>query len=210
MKNDITYFHNLLHPYLPQGSFNLIASWIKHLPVTFDIKISRSRSSKFGDFRPPFKTRKYPLITINKDLPSFEFFIIFIHEWAHLTVWYKYGNKVEPHGKEWKDEYTTYLSQALLAGIFPGNISLALAEHIQKPVSSVCYDEDLFKILKKYHNPDIVFLSDLPEGAHFMLNRHWTFIKGPKLRKRYKCRNLKNGRWYLVAPHAEVIPLNPT
>lgn len=85
------------------------------------------------------------------------FFIIFIHEWAHLTVWYKYGNKVEPHGKEWKDEYTTYLSQALLAGIFPGNISSALAEHIQKPVSSVCYDEDLFKILKKYHNPGIVF-----------------------------------------------------
>lgn len=161
-----------------------------------------------GDFRPPYGRRTYAEITLNADLSEEEFLLIFIHEWAHLTVWYKYGDKIQPHGKEWKNEYATYLSQLFLAGLFAKEVEEALIRQIQQPTSSVCYDPHLFRILKKRKKHDVIFLSDIPTHSIFTLENGEIYRKGEKLRKRFKCLNLQNKKYYLISEHAEVKIIN--
>ena len=60
-------------------------------------KVKKSRSSKYGDYRPPLKGSNH-LITINYDMNKYAFLITLVHEIAHLTNWNKHKDKVKPHG----------------------------------------------------------------------------------------------------------------
>ena len=89
-----------IQPLLPTGDvLPLIEAWTA--PYDFDLKITRPRKSKLGDFRPP-KPGKRSSITMNEDLGPYQFLTTFVHELAHLITWEKYGHRAAPHGKEWK------------------------------------------------------------------------------------------------------------
>ncbi len=91
---------NILNKYIPENAVEKVC----HLIFEYDFKliIKGDRKSKWGDFKPPFKETKYPIITINKSLNKYAFLITIIHEIAHCKTYRECGNKVKSHGTEWK------------------------------------------------------------------------------------------------------------
>ena len=61
------------------------------------------RKTKRGDFRVYSNGAKK--ITLNKDSNKFRFLITFLHETAHQLVFQTFGNKIRPHGIEWKIKF---------------------------------------------------------------------------------------------------------
>src|SRR5689334_10544417 len=66
----------------------------------FELKITKSRQTKVGDFTSR-RTKSHPRITLNHDLNPYLFLVTFVHEVAHLHVYLRHGNRVDPHGDEW-------------------------------------------------------------------------------------------------------------
>ena len=100
----------ILAKYIPAKSIEVIAQWIYHF--NFKLKIKKSRTTKYGDYRPPMKNTNHQ-ITINNDLNEYAFLITLIHEIAHLSNWEKHKSKVKPHGEEWKSEFKTLMDHFL-------------------------------------------------------------------------------------------------
>jgi hypothetical protein len=82
-----------------------------------------------------------------------------------------------------------------------------MAAHMLNPKASTDRDFDLVIALKKYDPPSVsVPIFKLTDGTKFSLENGRIFLKIKKLRTRFKCKELKNGRIYLFSPHAEVFP----
>lgn len=199
---------SILAKYLPDNSVDMIAEWVYHFD--FKLKIKKSRSTKYGDYRPPLKNTNHQ-ITINHDLNKYAFLITLVHEIAHLGTWLKHKNKVKPHGEEWKNEFKILMSPFMKEDIFPTDIIHALQNYLKNPAASSCSDLSLFRTLKKYDKKeDVVFLEALPLNTIFKIKEDRYFLKGEKIRTRYKCKEIKSERFYLFNPLCEVnlvIPL---
>jgi len=174
---------------------------------TIELRITRPRTSILGDYRPPHQKINFHRISINGDLNPYAFLITFLHEFAHLDAHIKHGHKILPHGIEWKKSYVDHLSSFLIPEIFPQDIIQALNINTSDPPASSCSDDRLIRILREYDdNPKGVFLELLPEGAIFRLENGLKLLKGPIVRKRYRCKALNRKGEYLVSPIATVYP----
>jgi hypothetical protein len=174
----------------------------------FHLRISKSRTSKFGDFRPAFK-EKPNRISVNGDLNQYHFLVTLTHEVAHVANWNQHKNKVSPHGKEWQNTYSELLKELLQTVDFPDDLLTALNRHLKRPKASSCSDPILFKSLSNYNQQQkSIFLEDLPEGIVFSTRGSRIFKKGKKRRTRYECLEVNSQRIYLVSGHAEVEPIN--
>ncbi len=90
--------------------------------------------------------------------------------------------------------------------VFPSEIFECLEKYSLNPKASSCTDTALMKVLKKFDgNSEYVHLEDIPEKSIFRLRNGRTFIKGEKIKKRFKCTEIKSKKYYLVSPVAEVI-----
>ncbi len=129
-----------------------------------------------------------------------------VHEIAHLVVWEKYKNKVKPHGNEWKREYALLMDEFLDQGILPKELEIGLKAYMTNPAASSCSDVNLYKLLKSFDENahQILHLEDIPENSIFRLDNGRIFIKKDKLRKRFRCMEVKSRKMYLVSPLAEV------
>lgn len=193
----------ILSRYLPKGSVETIADWI--LKYDFDMKITRERATKLGDFRSGINGQR-AMITVNHSLNQYNFLITLVHEVAHLTAYEKNKRRIKPHGIEWKNEYKRLMSPFLKADIFPHDVRTALEDYMLDPAASSCTDENLLRVLKKHDKKkDYIFLEELPVNAVFKTTNERYFVKGEKLRKRFKCKELHTRRFYLFNPLAEVI-----
>lgn len=191
-----------LAQYLPESALPLAESWWNEWG--FDLRISKSRKSKLGDFRPGLKGKR-DRISVNGDLGPYHFLITYTHEVAHLINWQKHGRKVRPHGKEWQEHYRQLLLRLLDQNCFPDELLTALEKHVARPKASSCSDPELFKLLSRFEkDKEVIFLEDLDEGSQFIINQDRKFVKGKKRRSRYECRSLDNKRLYYVSAHAEV------
>lgn len=197
---------SILQKYIPEKAVPVIAEWI--YKFDFKLKIKKSRSSKYGDYRPPVKGQNH-LITINYDMNKYAFLITLVHEIAHLSNYNKHKDAVKPHGEEWKLHYKLLMQQFLIPDIFPIDVITALRKYMNNPAASSCTDINLLRVLKKYDlRQDTVLLEDLPLGALFQFNKNRNFIKGEQIRKRFRCRELKGNRVYLFNPLTEVTRVN--
>jgi hypothetical protein len=123
-----------------------------------------------------------------------------------LTAWNKYGNRILPHGKEWKEDFRSLLVPLFKLSIFPEDILKYLTDYSLNPKASSCTDTDLVKVLKKYdENSSFIHLEDIPVKCIFRLRNGREFIKGERIRKRFKCTDVSTKKEYLVSPVAEVI-----
>ena len=183
-----------------------ISEWI--YKFDFKLKIKKSRSSKYGDYRPPVKGENH-LITINYDMNKYAFLITLVHEIAHLSTFNKHKDNVKPHGEEWKLHYKLLMQQFLIPEIFPVDIITALRKYMNNPSASSCSDTNLLRILKNYDNRiHTVLLEDVPLGTTFSYNDNRHFIKGPQSRKRIKCKEVSTNAVYLFNPVTEVLVIN--
>lgn len=173
----------------------------------FEFKIKKARQTKMGDYRfDPF-TGKHT-ITINNDLNQFAFLVTYLHEVAHLVAFQKYGRKIQPHGKEWKQTFKEVAQPLLSENVFPKNVLGALKRYFKNPKASSCSDPVLYQILKQFDHPsDAILLREIQIGQHFIFNKK-EFVKLEKKRTRAVCRQLVTHRKYLISEIAEVLPIN--
>lgn len=193
---------------MPPAAVDICASWI--VQKNIHLKITRGRSTRFGDYL-PLPGKRGHRITVNHDLNPYAFLVTFVHEVAHLHCHEKYKHRHDPHGKEWKHEYRKLLIDFIIRGIFPPELEKAIARSIRNPSASSCSDHHLLRVLKTYDTPKgehVFHLEELPSQAVFKLNQsrqQLLFIKGEKMRTRYHCKEIHSGRIYFVSALAEVV-----
>ena len=192
---------NAIRPFVPSGTEVPLAE--KIVKARCHLTITQDRKTKAGDYRHPFGNQGHR-ISVNGTLNQYAFLITFVHEMAHLTNWERHGRKVNPHGKEWKMAFQEEMFPFLREDVFPNDILKQLRTHMKNPKSATVRDLDLMRILKSYDEPSgKVLLEDVPENEEFQLGSK-RFIKGVKLRKRFRCQLVGTGRIYLVSAIAEV------
>jgi len=196
-----------LSRYLPTPAAPIISQWIIDSQCMF--RISKSRTSKLGDYRPPYGKQGHR-IPVNHTLNRYAFLITTVHEFAHLKAWTHYQHKIKPHGKEWKSLFRQLMRPFIQTGVFPTDVEAALIHYMDNPAASSCTDLNLFRVLKKYDQlrEDTQTIEQLPADTIFTLKNGRVFQKKGKIRKRYRCVEINTQRIYLFSPIAEVTVLD--
>ena len=198
----------VLSKYLPEKAVDVCSQWV--VQHNIHVKITRTRASKLGDYRPT-KGRHAHMITINHDLNPYSFLITYVHEVAHMLAETGSRRRIAPHGREWKQEFARLLDYFLKQDIFPGDVVGALTSYIQNPAASSCSDHDLLRALRKYDRKEmqhVMHLEDLPKHSLFRLHASRSkllFQKGDQVRTRFHCIEMNTQREYFVSPLAEVV-----
>ena len=197
-----TTFNNVLAKYLPDAFVPYICDLIISSHVKF--KIVAPRRSKLGDFRANVKHNEKCQISINGNLNPYAFLITTLHEIAHLKTFNQYGNRVNPHGQEWKTEFASLLEPILNNNQLPNDLKKVLQKSIKNIKASSFSDIELSRALKKYDSTKgTSVLEDLNEDCLFKINKK-VYSKGKLRRTRYLCKEISSGKSYLVHALAEV------
>ena len=193
----------LLNDYLPEGAYDRVEQYLLYHKVHFTI--SRARKTVLGNYKSPHSNKNHR-ISVNGNLNKFSFLITLLHELGHLIAFEKYGPKIPSHGAQWKYEYGQILADFIAREIFPEDIKSELLQTLKNPAASSCAEDSLLRILRKYdaHIPGILLLEDLEDNSYFVIRGGRLFQKVNKVRKRYLCKDIGNGRMYLFSPVAEV------
>lgn len=200
-----------LQDYLPPGTYHKVLEYLQthHVHLT----VTPQRRTILGDYRHRTRDRNHR-ITVNGNLNTYAFLITLIHELAHLLQFEQHGNRVAAHGREWKTIFGQLLAEFIRNRVFPEDIQQALTASLHNPAASSCADELLLRTLKKYDKENgLVMVEQLRPGSLFTTPDGKLFKKEEKLRKRYKCTEVRTGKQYLFSPVYEVkevaLPLPP-
>lgn len=201
-----------LSDFVPPQAVQQVVDWL--LEHNIHLKISRPRKTILGDYRPPQRGKGHR-ISVNGDLNPFAFLVTFTHEVAHLTTYKQFQQKVKPHGREWKHEYSQLMAGHLIKEVFPNDLERAVAIHLQNPAASSCVDTVLLKALRQYDSEEkkesgLVPVETLPFNQLFVFpNDERIFVKGELMRTRFRCKELRSGKKFAVNKLAEVFPVYP-
>jgi hypothetical protein len=210
-----------LRPHLPEGTLGYCQELLHggHLGVPVEIRSVRARRTKLGDHRPPVRGKSVHRITVNNDLNPYAFLTTLLHEIAHAVTWEKhvrprkpFSRRVLPHGAQWKSEFGRILAPLVAEGALPEDVSEALARYLRNPAAATCSDRGLLVALSRYDVPDPsrILVEDVVVGAAFRVEGGRMFLKGPKLRSRFRCYDAKTGAEYRIHPLCRVTPCEAT
>jgi SprT protein len=193
-----------LQDYLPEGSFEGVLYYLQHYKV--HLTVTRERTSVLGDYRHSYMGKNHR-ISVNGSLNKYAFLITLLHELAHLFTYERFGHRVQAHGTEWKNEFSKILAQFILKKVFPADIEKTLMLTLQNPAASSCADEKLLRVLYRYDvkKNGALLVEQLADGDLFVIKGGRIFRRGEKIRKRYKCVEVKTGKLYLFSPVYEVM-----
>jgi SprT protein len=196
-----------LQDYLPPNTLEAVLQYLHEYKV--HLTVARERKSILGDYRHRTRDRNHR-ISVNGNLNPYAFLITLIHEIAHLLQYEQYGNRVASHGQEWKSIFGQLLAQFIHKGTFPDDIRQALLRSIHNPAASSCADETLLRTLKRYDaiSSHLKMVEELAPRSLFRTHDGRVFQKGEKMRKRFKCVEVKTGKLYLFSPVYEVEVIN--
>jgi SprT protein len=195
-----------LENYLPAGSAEKLLEYLHRYIV--HLTITRTRKSILGDYRHATGTDNHR-ISVNGNLNKYAFLITLIHEIGHLITFQQYGNRVNAHGKEWKQSYRMVLEDFLQLKLFPADIHQTLVKSLHNLPASSCSDVNLTRVLKNYDAKDkTVLVENIKVGTHFKTDDGRLFIRGRQIRKRIECTDTHSGKLYLFSPVYEVEPVN--
>jgi len=190
--------------YLPDGAFEPVVQLIHQYKV--HLTVTRERKSVLGDYRHPFLGSNHK-ITVNGNLNKYEFLITLLHELAHLLCFEQYRNRVEAHGKEWKNIYGSLLKAFIDLDFFPEDIRKSLKKTLLNPAATANGETALLLVLRRY-NPvqkvGVVVLAHLADGTLFKEIKGRTFKKIKLRRKRIECVEIATGNIYLFSALSEV------
>ena len=114
---------NILQAHVPALALAYCVGLWKASP--FELKITRARQTKVGDFTSR-NTKSHPRITLNNDLNPYLFLMTYVHEVAHLRVYLAHGSRVDPLGVQWRTTFTDLMIPLLWEEIFPAVIIILL------------------------------------------------------------------------------------
>jgi hypothetical protein len=191
----------ILQSHVPPAALEYSFSLWRSNP--FELRVTRRRHTKVGDFTSR-RTRENPRITLNDDLNPYLFLTTYIHEVAHLHVYLKWGDRVDPHGVEWRTVFTDLMLPILWETVFPDEILHVLRSHMVNPKASSFADTALTQAFRKYDKEsNEMSLSEVPIGSIFRFQGRY-FRKGKLRRTRVLCREVQSRRDYLVPDDAMV------
>lgn len=194
---------NHLQAYLPPGTGDAVVSYLHQYKV--HLTISKERKSILGDYRHRTHTANHR-ISVNGNLNHYSFLITLLHELAHLLTYEQFQNKVQAHGMEWKKIFGQLLHQFVQHKIFPDDIEYELLLSLKNPAASSCAEDGLLRVLRRYDvkKNNHLLVEELGAEDLFRIKDGRIFRKGEKLRKRYKCTEIKTGKMYLFSPVYEI------
>ena len=192
-----------LQHYLPPGTGDAVMAYLHQHKV--HLTVSKERKSILGDYRHRTSSANHR-ISVNGTLNKYSFLITLLHELAHLLTFEQYQNRVQAHGKEWKMIFGKLLQQFVQHKIFPPDIEVELLQSLKNPAASSCAEDSLLRVLRKYdeRSGTHLLVEELPEGTIFKIKDGRIFRKGEKLRKRFKCTEIRTGKVYLFSPIYEI------
>jgi hypothetical protein len=195
-----------LSDYLPPNTYEPVAQYLQQYRV--HLTVARERKSILGDYRHR-TTGKNHRISVNGNLNPYAFLITLLHELAHLLTFEQYGNRVAAHGREWKTVFGQLLADFIRKDVFPADIRQALLRSLDNPSASSCADDGLLRVLRAYDpaSGNNKLVEQLPPDALFRTHDGRVFRRGERVRKRFKCVEVKTGRLYLFSPVYEVEPV---
>ena len=205
-----------IHAHLPEGTADYVAELLRGEPFSgagVEVRSVRARRSKLGDHRSPVRGRAVHRITINNDLNPYAFLTTLLHEIAHAVTWERhvrtrkpFSRRVLPHGSQWKSEFGRILAPVVERGALPEDVSGALARYLRDPAAATCSDRGLLIALSRYDSPDPArkLVEEVAVGAAFRVEGGRMFLKGPKLRSRFRCYDAKTGVEYRIHPLCRV------
>jgi hypothetical protein len=198
-----------LRAYLPNGSFEPVVSLINKYKV--HLTVTKARKSVLGDYRHAAIGVNHK-ITVNGNLNKYEFLITLLHELAHLLCFEQYKNRVDAHGKEWKNIYSALLVEFIKLEIFPSDIQKSLQKTLLNPAATANGETALLLVLRKY---DVIkkeghgFVAHIPEGTLFESLNGRIFKRGKKRRIRIECVEVATGHVYSFSALTEVKVIQP-
>jgi SprT protein len=193
-----------LSAFLPEESFNDVVAYLNHYKV--HLTVTKRRKSVLGDYRHALHGANHR-ISVNSNLNKYEFLITLLHELAHLLTYEQYRNKVDVHGKEWKNNYSRLLIDFIQKKIFPADVEKALQKSVINPAATANGETALLLVLRKYDSKrraGYYPVTELPIGCLFQTDDKRVFKKGEKRRSRYTCVEIKTGLKYTFSPLYEV------
>jgi len=195
-----------LAAFLPEGTFDKVVHYLHYYKV--HLTVTRERKTVLGDYRNAVHGKNHR-ITVNRNLNKYAFLITLLHELAHLLTYERYGHKVSAHGKEWKIIYGSMLADFVGKNIFPPDVERELQKSLANPAASSCAEEHLMRVLRRYDakKDGVLLVEEIPQGNLFVTKDKRVFRKGERLRKRYRCTELKTGLVYLFSAIYEVMPI---
>ena len=199
-----TEFLDNLSKHVPSRATDLIWPLIKDF--NFNLKVTNDRVTKHGDYRRPIRANEPHKISVNSTLNSYAFLLTLIHEIAHMHAYEFFGNRIKPHGKEWKQVFATIADPFLANQIWPTDIELALKKYFKNPKASSGADSNLVRVLSNYDKNQDLTLEDIQEGELFLLtsrNQRW-FKKGVKRRTRFLCEEIETGKNFTIHGLAKI------
>ncbi|MFC6266868.1 SprT-like domain-containing protein [Frigoriflavimonas asaccharolytica] len=189
---------DILEKYLPENALPPIKTWFGKYVI--HIKITRDRSSKLGDYQ-KVGDNKF-IITINYNLQPELFFFVFTHEMAHLLAFERFGRRIAPHGKEWKDTFRKLLLETI--SIYSENVQHLILEYAINPKANFAASTGL----KRHFYPDFLsenetFIENLQIGEVFHF-REIQYKLQSKRRKNFLCSKILTGQEYIFRPLVKV------
>ena len=191
-----------LQKYLPENTLPFLKTWFGEHYI--HIKITKARNSKLGDYRKmPDKSHQ---ITINSTLQPQLFFFVLTHELAHLLAFENFGNRISPHGSEWKNTFRTMLLESI--SIYSEDLKPIILKFSKAPKANFMSSPDLVKYFHiENYEDETSYIEDLETDTHFIYRKETYIIEG-KRKKNYICLNLDNGKRYIFKPLARVEKLS--
>ena len=113
--------------FVPTASLPLVLKYLTYWEV--NLVVTRERITKYGDYRAMPNGRHQ--ITVNQMQNPYRFLITTIHEIAHLVTYKDFGQRIKPHGKEWKQTYRKIMLPFLKVEIFPDELLKVLQLHLE-------------------------------------------------------------------------------
>lgn len=179
----------VLEKFLPENSLPFLKNWFGNYPC--HLKITKNRNSKLGDYRKmPDKSHQ---ITVNGTLEPQLFFFVLTHELAHLIAFEKFGRRILPHGEEWKSTYREMLLESI--NIYQEDLKPIILKFSKSPKANFMASPELVKYFHK-EEEGFYYIESLEIGEKFKF-REENYIIQEKIKKRYLCKNLFNGKQYL-------------
>lgn len=118
---------------LPPESIPLVENQLSEYK-NLTIRLVKPRKRILGNY---FQDRDGKhIITLNENLAPYAMLLVLIHETAHLETRLIYGRKVNPHGKAWKQIYSSLLKNYIYENIFPKQWAETVFLHAQKPCAT--------------------------------------------------------------------------
>lgn len=185
---------------LPASAVPVVENFLRRNPV--QVRVAKPRTTKLGDYRNAAGTQPHR-ISVNANLNKYAFLVTLVHEFAHYTTFVRTRRMKNPHGAAWKEDYSKLMRPFMSREIFPADVLQALEHHLLDAPASSCTDHNLLRILKRYDPDPVLFVEELQDRSIFRLNGK-LFVKGARLRTRFKCRCLNDRRTYHIDAVAEV------